>query len=274
MPGGAHHGHVAQSLIEDDLGRDPAVGAAEHHGVGCLRGGQAGPALDALAGMLRPAGDERSLPSLSAFQAVTGFELGMVDIVPPGRMANAMTISAAELLGWDDIARRDLPWRNPGITAWQILVSEFMLAQTPAARWPTPSATAATSVATCCGPGASWAHVGVLGSDHRLALVQPFQRRAHRRRRPHRTDHDAGLSGQRQDRPPLPAAVPRNPHRATAGADRAPTVRQVTGWLTRNPDRLTEDDRPRLNWDSHAYANGERSLLQPVPAAGRMPENK
>ena len=58
-----------------------------------------------------------------------------------------MTISAAELLGWDDIARRDLPWRNPGITAWQILVSEFMLAQTPAARWPTPSATAATSVA-------------------------------------------------------------------------------------------------------------------------------
>jgi len=24
-----------------------------------------------------------------------------------------MTASAAELLGWDDIARRDLPWRNP-----------------------------------------------------------------------------------------------------------------------------------------------------------------
>ena len=48
MAGGAHHGHVAQSLIEDDLGRDPAVGAAEHHGGGCLRGGQAGQALDAL----------------------------------------------------------------------------------------------------------------------------------------------------------------------------------------------------------------------------------
>ena len=40
------------------------------------------------------------------------------------------------------------------------------------------------------------------------------------------------------------------------------------------PHRLTEDYRPRLNWDSHAYANGERSLLQLVPAAGRMPENK
>ena len=28
-----------------------------------------------------------------------------------------MTASAAELLGWDDIARRDLPWRNPGVRA-------------------------------------------------------------------------------------------------------------------------------------------------------------
>ena len=40
-----------------------------------------------------------------------------------------MTVSAAELLGWHHIARRDLPWRNPGVTAWQIRVSEFK--QTP-----------------------------------------------------------------------------------------------------------------------------------------------
>ena len=45
-----------------------------------------------------------------------------------------MTASAAELLGWDDIARRDLPWRSPAVTAWQILVSEFMLQQTPVAQ--------------------------------------------------------------------------------------------------------------------------------------------
>ena len=54
--------------------------------------------------------------------------------------------------------QRDLPWRRPGVTAWQILVSEFMLQQTPVARvepiwldwvarWPTPSATAAASAA-------------------------------------------------------------------------------------------------------------------------------
>src|SRR6478752_6016214 len=74
----------------------------------------------------------RSLPSLSAFQAVTGVnELGMVDIVPPAGWRNVMTVSAAELLGWYHIARRDLPLRNPGVTAWQIRDSEFK--QTPVA---------------------------------------------------------------------------------------------------------------------------------------------
>lgn len=65
-----------------------------------------------------------------------------------------MSISSAELLTWFDRAERDLPWRKAGVSAWQILVSEFMLQQTPVARvlpiwldwvarWPTPSATAA-----------------------------------------------------------------------------------------------------------------------------------
>ncbi|MBU8826727.1 A/G-specific adenine glycosylase [Mycolicibacterium goodii] len=69
-----------------------------------------------------------------------------------------MSIRSDELLGWYDRERRDLPWRRPGVTAWQILVSEFMLQQTPVARvepiwlawierWPTPSATAAAGSA-------------------------------------------------------------------------------------------------------------------------------
>ncbi|PIB74026.1 A/G-specific adenine glycosylase [Mycolicibacterium brumae] len=63
-----------------------------------------------------------------------------------------------ELIGWFDECGRDLPWRDPDVTAWQILVSEFMLQQTPVARvlpiwldwvarWPTPSATAAAGPA-------------------------------------------------------------------------------------------------------------------------------
>ena len=96
----------------------------------------------------------RSLPSLSAFHAVTGLVLGMADIVPE----YAAVIDSRELSRWYEHARRDLPWRLPDVTPWQILVSEFMLQQTPVARvepvwlawvarWPTPSATAAASAA-------------------------------------------------------------------------------------------------------------------------------
>jgi A/G-specific adenine glycosylase len=69
-----------------------------------------------------------------------------------------MTVCANELVGWYNRARRDLPWRDPGVSPWQILVSEFMLQQTPVARvlpvwkewverWPTPSSTAGASTA-------------------------------------------------------------------------------------------------------------------------------
>jgi A/G-specific adenine glycosylase len=80
----------------------------------------------------------------------------MADILPQPAMKLSPTPS--ELLDWYDRCRRDLPWRDPGVTPWQILVSEFMLQQTPVSRvlpiwcdwverWPTPSATAAASAA-------------------------------------------------------------------------------------------------------------------------------
>src|SRR5690349_14888653 len=97
---------------------------------------------------------KRSLPSLSVFHAVTGFVFGMGDIVPE----YPVVIDSLELSLWYARAQRDLPWRRPGVSPWQVLVSEFMLQQTPVARvepvwlawierWPTPSATAAASAA-------------------------------------------------------------------------------------------------------------------------------
>jgi len=67
-------------------------------------------------------------------------------------------LSPDDLIAWYDRSHRDLPWRGPGVSAWQILVSEFMLQQTPVSRvlptwtdwvrrWPTPSATSAASAA-------------------------------------------------------------------------------------------------------------------------------
>jgi len=63
------------------------------------------------------------------------------------------TLTAAlheRILGWYDVAARDLPWRRPEATPWGVLVSEVMLQQTPVARvlpvweswlatWPEPA---------------------------------------------------------------------------------------------------------------------------------------
>lgn len=64
----------------------------------------------------------------------------------------------ASVTAWYAASARDLPWRRPGVGAWPVMVSEFMLQQTPVARvlpayqawldrWPTPSALAAASPA-------------------------------------------------------------------------------------------------------------------------------
>jgi A/G-specific adenine glycosylase len=64
----------------------------------------------------------------------------------------------AAVLHWYASNARDLPWRNPDATPWSIMVSEFMLQQTPVsrvlpahaawlARWPLPAALAEASPA-------------------------------------------------------------------------------------------------------------------------------
>jgi A/G-specific adenine glycosylase len=66
----------------------------------------------------------------------------------------AATTLAETVAGWYAAAARDLPWRAPGTGAWEVLVSEVMLQQTPVARvlpawtawlqrWPTPAELAA-----------------------------------------------------------------------------------------------------------------------------------
>lgn len=71
-------------------------------------------------------------------------------------------------LDWFDHAARDLPWRRPGVGAWPIMVSEFMLQQTPVARvlgpwvawverWPTPADLAGEPVAAAI---RAWGRLG------------------------------------------------------------------------------------------------------------------
>jgi A/G-specific adenine glycosylase len=62
----------------------------------------------------------------------------------------------SQVLRWYEDHARDLPWRRPEATPWQIMVSEFMLQQTPVSRvllpwhrwvdrWPSPAALAAAT---------------------------------------------------------------------------------------------------------------------------------
>ncbi len=75
---------------------------------------------------------------------------------------------ASPLVAWYRQVARDLPWRRPGFGAWGVLVSEFMLQQTPVsrvippleawlARWPTPSDLAAEPPAEAL---RQWANLG------------------------------------------------------------------------------------------------------------------
>src|SRR5687767_11695619 len=76
------------------------------------------------------------------------------------------------ILDWYAAHRRDLPWRRPEAGAWAVLVSEFMLQQTPVTRvlpayaewlerWPTPAALAAAP------PGEAVRQWGRLGYPRR-----------------------------------------------------------------------------------------------------------
>lgn len=75
---------------------------------------------------------------------------------------------ATPLIEWYRQNARDLPWRHPEFGAWGILVSEFMLQQTPVARviprleawlarWPSPADLAADSPAEAV---RAWANLG------------------------------------------------------------------------------------------------------------------
>lgn len=90
-------------------------------------------------------------------------------MVPCGQPVSGI---AGTAIGWYDEHARDLPWRHPDAGGWAVLVSEFMLQQTPVSRvlpayetwlerWPTPAALAADS------PGEAVRMWGKLGYPRR-----------------------------------------------------------------------------------------------------------
>ena len=75
----------------------------------------------------------------------------MARVTSPGLEVPAFRPRAivSRTLAWYAEHARDLPWRRPGVSPWAVLVSEFMLQQTPVERvrgpwaawlqrWPSP----------------------------------------------------------------------------------------------------------------------------------------
>jgi A/G-specific adenine glycosylase len=79
----------------------------------------------------------------------------LVDVlVDPNARETPGRAAGEAIVDWYATAARRLPWREPGVDPWAVLVSEVMLQQTPVARvepvwrewiarWPTPAALAA-----------------------------------------------------------------------------------------------------------------------------------
>ncbi|MFD7981121.1 A/G-specific adenine glycosylase [Streptomyces sp. NPDC059071] len=90
-------------------------------------------------------------PAASDASAASDEFRGFEDVVPDGVAPASLH---GPVLAWFDRHARDLPWRRPEAGAWGVMVSEFMLQQTPVvrvlpvyeqwlARWPRPADLAA-----------------------------------------------------------------------------------------------------------------------------------
>lgn len=173
---GANDEHIAQTLVEDDLRRYSRIRTAEKYRAGMLCVLQPSAIFDALRRVLDLPGDETLIAFFerlprgdrvrcrhgSHCAPATGYRRVGFTTVDTDHTVTAkddhLPIDADSLLAWFDADGRDLPWRRPGVSAWQILMSEIMLQQTPVIRvtpiweqwvhrWPVPSAMAASSQA-------------------------------------------------------------------------------------------------------------------------------
>jgi A/G-specific adenine glycosylase len=108
----------------------------------------------------------------------------------------------ARLLHWYATHARDLPWRQRDVTPWQVMVSEFMLQQTPVnrvrepwqawiSRWPSPPALAAAPAGEAV---RAWGRLGY----PRRAL------RLHQAARMITTDHDGRVPDRKEELLRLP----------------------------------------------------------------------
>ncbi len=197
------------------------------------------------------------------------------------------------LLAWYDEHARDLPWREPSASPWAVLVSEFMLQQTPVARvlpvyerwldrWPTPADLAADPTGEAV---RAWGRLGLPAPGAAAARRGDRDRRASTAARCRRDYDDLiALPGRRRlhggrgrvVRVPPPARRARHQRPAGAGPDgRAawssrppPSPGPSVTWP---PSLLPEDGPTAAAWAVATMELGATVCVAAAPAVRGLP---
>lgn len=203
---------------------------------------------------------------------------------PPGRLH-------AAVIDWYSTHARDLPWRSPDRTPWQVMVSEFMLQQTPVvrvlprwrewmSRWPEPADLAGAS------PGEAvkmWGRLGYPRRALRLHAAAVAITERHRGRVPEDYDELLALPGVGsytaaaisvfafENRQTVIDTNIRRVH-ARAVAGKALPSKSLTAAETRlAEDLMPADDAAAVAWNAAVMELGALVCTARSPACERCP---
>ncbi|MFI7583678.1 A/G-specific adenine glycosylase [Kocuria sp. M1N1S27] len=192
---------------------------------------------------------------------------------------------------WFDAAARDLPWRDPGCSPWGVVVSEFMLQQTPVGRvlpvwrswmrrWPRPADLAAASTGEAV---RAWGRLGYPRRALRLHATAVEITRTHGGRVPAAHDQLLALPGVGAytaaaiavfafgDRQTVVDTNIRRVH-ARVVAGRALPSRSLTAAETRLAEELMPaDDDLAVRWNKAVMELGALVCTARSPRCGQCP---
>jgi A/G-specific adenine glycosylase len=197
----------------------------------------------------------------------------------------------APVLEWYDAHARDLPWRRPDATPWAVLVSEFMLQQTPVARvlpvydawisrWPSPADLAAEPSGEAI---RAWGRLGYPRRALRLHAAATTIRDRHAGRVPDSFDALRALPGvgdytasavlafafgRRQ--PVLDTNVRRVLTRLVGGAELPPPAVTAAEKATAT-DLLPDDEPTAATWSVALMELGALVCTSATPGCGECP---
>ena len=204
--------------------------------------------------------------------------------VPPAQLHR-------RIIDWFDAQARDLPWRGPRRTPWSVMVSEFMLQQTPVVRvlpvftdwldrWPAPADLAAAP------SGDALRHWGRLGYPRRALRLHAAAKAIvehHGGRVPRTSAELLALPGVGTYTAAAVAAFAfgeresvvdtniRRVHARLVGGDALPAPALTAAEMRRATDLLPDDDAESVQWNAAVMELGALICTARAPKCSKCP---